>query len=246
MTGGAAAKRTLRRRLARRLYDRGWCNDVPQNGIRHRIYDLVGSNHPWWDWGHALMIVVGRDSCGNWSEPLPPTWWYRQGPPRRMFRTGYPTHPPRTYEVITSYDAYRERIDGLNEDQRYEWQAINVNGDGGIQLGHRWWGGAFYGLSHNDVWLLRRYLRAWRRLDWWGLRSWLYSQALHAAVHRKKPWSCYAVPPRGQGGYDHWHCELRRGHDGMHRTGSYTWGEIGGHPIGALYAPEDRPAERAR
>ncbi len=77
------------------------------------------------------------------------------------------------------------------------------------------------------------------RIEWFGLRSWLFSQGLHAAVYRKKPFSCGAQPPKGQGGYSHWLCTLRRGHDGMHRFNNYTWGEIGGEPIGTLYNPED-------
>lgn len=214
-----------------------WHHGTPNNGIRHRILDIVDDHHPWWDWGHKLMVIVGRDEGGSWSEPRPPTWWYRLGPPKRMWRTKYPRHPLSTYEIITDYATFRERTKGLNDDQMYEWQAIGVNQDGDLHLGHRYWGGTFYDLRRCDWALLRRWMRAWRRLDWWGLRSWLYSQALNAAVHQKKPFACNAVPPRGQGGYDHWHCRLRRGHDGMHRYNAYTWGEIGGEPIGAFYAP---------
>lgn len=233
-----APARGPKRRLAQFLRQHGWAYKTPRNGLRHRLYDLAMARHPWWDWGHHLMILVGRDEGGNWSEPRPETWWYRLGPVKRERRTGYPAHPPSTFQIITAYDEYRARVEGLNEDQLYEWQAIYVDTDGELQLGHRWWGGTFYGLRKADTFLLRRYLRAWRRLDWWGARSWLYHRALHAAVYRKRPDACGQSPPRGQGGYDHWLCQLRRGHEGMHRFNSYVWGEIDGELIGATHVPE--------
>lgn len=237
MTRAQAEKKSVTRRSAMFLRRRGWSYDTPRNGLRTRIVALLDDRHPWWDWGHRLMIVVGSDFGGNWAEPRPPTWWYRRGPAKPMARTGFRTHPLSTYEVITSYSEFRDRTAGLNEDQMYEWQAIGTNQDGELHLGHQYWGGQFFGLASGDVALLRRYLRMWRRLDWWGLRSWLWKQGLHAAVHAKKPRSCYEVPPRGMGGYDHWHCELRRGHAGMHRFRSHLWGEVDGEPICA-HVPE--------
>lgn len=223
-------------RLDRFLRDRGW-NRRPDGSLRHRLYRAT-SERPWWDWGRRLMDLTGRPFCGSYDEPKPPTWWYRQGQPKRMWRTGFPRHPLSTYEVITDWETFHKRTAGLNEDQMYEWQAINVNEDGELQLGHRYWGGNFYGLSRADTALLRRYLRAWRRRDWYGLRSWLYAQGLHATVYRRKPFACNARPSKGHGGYDHWACQLKRRHDGMHRFGAYTWGEIEGEPIGA-YSPQE-------
>lgn len=205
-----------------------------------RLVDVIDS--PWWDWGHKLMALVGQNEGGNWSEPTPPTWWYRLGTPTRMARTGYPRHPLSTFEVITDYTAFTERTEGLNEDGMYEWQAFCVNSDDELILGHRYWGGNFYGLRKHEAALLRRYLRRWHAIDWWGLRSWLYAQGLHAAVHRKRPGACNATPGPGQGGYDHWHCGLKRRHVGLHRTGNYVWGEVGGEPIGASYHPDEVPA----
>lgn len=225
-------------RLATLLRRAGWAYDVPRNGVRRRCYALASSHYHWWDWGHWLIILVGRDEGGNWSEPQPATWWYRQGPPKIQHRTGYPKHPPSTYEVVTSYDEFCKRTKGLNEDQLYEWQAIGVGQDDELHLGHRYWGGTFYGLVKADLFLLRRYLRVWRRLDWWGLRSWLYGHALHAAVYQRKPGACNQPPPPGQGGYNHWLCREKRGHEGMHRYNAYTWGEIGGEMIGAIHHPE--------
>lgn len=240
---GRARRRGAASRLACFMRRHGWPYDVPIGGVRHRVYDLVACGHPWWDWGHRLMIVTGSDFGGNWSEPTMPTWWYHRGTPNRMARTGWPTHPPSAYEIITDYATFRERTTGLNEDQMYEWQAIGLNQDGQLHLGHQFWGGSFYGLASCDLFLLRRYLRAWRRKDWFGLRSWLYSQALHAAVYRRRPGACNQAPPLGLGGYDHWLCTLRRGHDGMHRFNAYAWGEIGGEPIGTVYAPSTKEGE---
>lgn len=227
-----------RRWLLGAMRNRDWIWQAPRNSIRRRVYCLVMDHHPWWDWGHRLMILVGRDFGGNWSAPEHelPTWWYRRVPRKPMWRTGYPRS---TFQVVTDYEEFRALTQGLNEDQMYEWQAFNLNQDGELQLGHRYWGGTFYGMRHDELRLLRRYLRMAHRIEWFGLRRWLYSQGLHAAVYRRKPFSCGAKPPKGMGGYDHWLCTLRRGHDGMHRFNNYTWGEIGGEPIGALYNPED-------
>lgn len=210
---------------------------APANGPRRRLW-AIATHRPWWDWGHHLMALVGVLDEPH-DDARPPTWWYRQGPAKRMRRTGFPRHPLSTYEIVTDYGEFCRRTEGFNEDQMYEWQAIGVNQDGELHLGHRYWGGNFYGLSKDDVALLRRYLRHWHRVDWFGARSWLYAQGLHATVYKKKPFSCGARPGQGQGGYDHWSCLLPRKHEGMHRTGNYVWGEIGGEPIGARYDPTE-------
>lgn len=187
------------------------------------------------------MIVVGQNIGGNWSEPEPPTWHYKPGTPKRMVRTGYPRHTPRTYELIRGdYDEFRRRYDGLSEDEQYQWRAICANQDGDLHLGRQYWGGRYYGLSKPETALLLRWLVRWRIRDWFGLRSWLFSQALHAAVYRRKPGSCAVPPPKGSGGYDHWLCDRPRRHDGLHRFRNYTWGEIDGHPIRATFSPQDR------
>jgi len=134
---------------------------------------------------------------------------------------------------------YASRRDAKNAVRRARKNGVELGGPYRCPDCHRYWGGNFYGLRACDVALLRRYLRMWRRLDWFGLRSWLYAQGLHAAVHRKKPGACNAVPPHGHGGYDHWYCQRKRRHDGLHRVNSYVWGEIAGQPLGATYAPEE-------
>lgn len=221
--GTVTAKGARQRRIAKWMRSHGWSHRTPDNGIRRRLWCLANDRHRWWDWGHRLMVLTGTEHGGSWDAPSPPTWWYRAGAPKRMARTGYPTHPLRTFHVVKDYDEFRSLTEGLNEDGMYEWQAMCVDSDGDMQLGHRYWGGSFYGMRKAETALLRKYLRMWRRLDWYGLRSWLYSQGLHAAVHRSKPFACREVPPKGSGGYSHWHCELRRRHAGAHRFNSYTW-----------------------
>lgn len=222
-----AREKRLRDPLVRWMRRRRWNYDKPRGGLRHRLYDLASQHRPWWDWGHRLMILTGTDHGGNWSkpEPEPPTWWYRQGPPKRMLRTKYPRHPLSTYEVVKTYDEFTARTKGLNEDEMYAWQAIGVGQDGDLHLGHIYWGGKFYGLNHWDVALLRKYLRMWRRLDWFGIRPWLYSQALNAAVYQRVPFTCQEPPPRGSGGYTHWLCDQKRKHTGPHRYRNYEWTE---------------------
>lgn len=227
----AAPRRRARSWLARKIRPR---RKESYGGFRDRLCSLLNSHYPWWDWGHWLMMLTGSYNGGNWSEPEPPTWWYRQVSTKRMRRTGYPR--PR-FGVVKDYDEYRRLTEGLNEDQLYAWSALAFNQDGELILGKRYWGGTFYGLPRHELRLLRRYLRMARRTDWWGLRSWLYLQGLHAAVYRKRPFTCGEKAPRGQGGYDHWRCELPRRHEGLHRFGNYTFGEVGGEAIGVHYFP---------
>lgn len=229
------AKAGNERRLHRWMRSRGW-HSAPADGLRRRLYSLAGDRHPWHDWGHRLMILTGSDHCGGWAEPTPPTWWYRLGPSKPMARTKYPRHPLSTFDVVKDYETFRSRTKGLNEDGLYEWQAIGTNQDGELHLGHRYWGGTFYGMRKAEVALLRSYLRMWRRHDWFGLRSWLYVQGLHAAVDHKVRFSCGVTPPRGSGGYSHWHCDLKRKHSGAHRFRNYVWDPA---KASVEYAPVD-------
>lgn len=232
----ANTRHARKRRLASLLRKLGWAYDVPRNGLRRRLYSLAMEHHPWWDWGHRVMILTGVDFGGNWSEPEPPTWWYRRGPAVHMKRTGFPRHPLRTFQIVTEYDEMRRLTKGLNEDQMYEWKAIGTNQDGDLHLGRQYWGGTFYDLPADECAILRRYLRMWRRLDWFGLRSYLYAQGLHAAVHSKRPFTCQVTPAKGTGGYSHWYCDLSRRHDGPHRYGNYTWDGNAEHRV--EYDPE--------
>lgn len=217
-------RRNLLHRFARK---RNWHRIENRNSLRARLYSLSWNRHPWWDWGHRMMVFVGMDFGGNWSEPSPSTWYYRAGPAKRMWRTNYPIHPLSTYQIVKTYDEFRELTRGLDEesDAHYEWKAICVDQDGDLRLGRQYWGGNFYGLNHWEFKLLRRYLIKWNRLNWYGLRSWLYSQALHAAVNQRKPFSCQETPPRNAGAYSHWHCQLKKRHDGPHRFNAAEWSQ---------------------
>lgn len=229
-------------RLARWMRKREWNRQRHDNHLRGRSYALVALRAPWWDWGARLKIIVGQNDGGTWREPFPPTWWYRRGDPTRMWRTGYPKHRRRNFQIVTDYAEIKTLTTGLNEDQMYEWQAININQDGELQLGHRYWGGTFYGLRSDEWWLVARYLRRYRHRTLWGLRNWLFTHALHATVHRRKPFTCQATPPKGSGGYSHWHCTLRRNHDGLHRYANYVWGEVDGIDLGRIvHHPEQVP-----
>lgn len=233
-----APKKRLRDRAAKVMRKRGWYDTKRMGSLRHRAYSLCLERHPWHDWGHYLMILVGQDFGGNWVEYSPPTWWYRHGTPKRMFRTGYPRHPLSTFEVIKDdYSAFRERTDGLNEDQKYEWKAIGTSQDGELHLGRMYWGNSFYGLTRWEMRLLHRYLWACRWRSWFGLRNWLYSLALHEAVDHKAPFKCNATPPPGSGGYSHWHCQQKRRHVGLHRFNNMSWGELDGEQFPVTHAP---------
>lgn len=203
-----------------RIKRKSWAYETPRNGMRRRLYELAIAHHVWWDWGHRVLILIASDSGGSRLEVEYPTWWYRRVPAKPMRRTGYPRS---RFEVITDYTAFRARTEGLNEDDMYKWQALAVDSDDQLILGHRYWGGQFFGLRYDEWPLLRRYLRMCRRQDWWGLRSWLCAQALHASVHKRKPRTCQQVPPRNSNGYSHWHCMEKRGHSGQHRFHEYTW-----------------------
>lgn len=147
MTERAGSKATKSRRIERWMRKRGWGYDTPRNGLRRRVLSLASDRHPWWDWGHRLMILTGDDASGNWGEPTPTTWWYRLGTPRRMTRTGYPIHPLRSIQIVTDYKEFRALTEGLDEDEMYQWKAIGTNQDGELVLGKQWWGGPFFGLS---------------------------------------------------------------------------------------------------
>lgn len=206
--------------MMRRL---GWYSSKHDNWITGRLYHMAVRRGRWWDWGHPVMILTGTCVGGNYDEPHPTTWYYRRNDSRPMWRTKYPRYLRRSFTVVKDYETFRSLTKGLNEDEMYPWQAINLSQDGELQLGHQYWGGGFYGMRRDEWWLLRKYLRSARRRDWWGLRSWLYSQALHSAVHQRKPFACHAIPDPRSGGYDHWHCQKRRGHDGAHRFNRMEW-----------------------
>lgn len=207
----------LRTSITRRL---GW-DRRPDNSIRHRIHELAMLRDPWWAWGPRLVVLTGSDYGGTYQEPKPPTWWYTEAPSKRQRHTGYPS---RRYRIVTDWEQMRrETSEHHYDDPPDGWWSVGCGQDGELHLGRMYWGGGFYGLNHAEQRIVARWLRMARRHDWWGLRTWLWQQGLHASVHRRKPRSCHAVPARGSGGYNHWHCELPRHHSGAHRHKQYRW-----------------------
>lgn len=219
---------TPRQRLANAMRKAGWNRAVHDDRITGRVYRLASGNH-WWDWGTHLTILTGTSFGGNYQEPKPPTWWYVAAPSARMWRTGYPR---RRYRIVTDYNEMRRLTEGLDEDGMYNWRAIGYDQNHDLIFGRRYWGGTFHSLDYAEERIVRQYLRTAHRHNWWGLRSWLYAQGLHASVYRRRPFACNQPPPPGAGGYSHWLCTKRRRHAGLHQHNRITWGEIGGFPIG--------------
>jgi hypothetical protein len=54
-------------------------------------------------------------------------------------------------------------------------------------------------------------------------RVWLYDiDRRMRGICNDAPW---AMGPTSRGGYSHWRCQLRRGHETLHRANNYTWGD---------------------
>jgi len=182
----AKAMAAKTKRIERWMRKRGWSYKTPNNGLRRRLWATASSRNRWRDWGHYLMIWVGTDFGGNWSEPDPPTWYYREDSSVPMKFTGYPQHPRSTYTIIKDYTTFMEMTHDLNEDQMYIWKAFCWSQDRELHLGHQYWGGRYFGLSRWELPLLKDYVKMSHRYDWYGARSWLYSLGLHATVKRFK------------------------------------------------------------
>lgn len=214
-------KKRIRDRIAKRLFYKRRYNII----LFKRIYDLLTCRYPWWDWGHRVMIVVGYDFCGNWSDMRAPTWWYRfENRKKPMWRTGYPV---RRLQVIKNYDEFMKETAGIREDsdEHYPWKAICLGQDDDLKLGRQYWGGNFFGLNASEMRLLLRWLIRWNLSCWFGLRQYIYKHALEAAVHKRKPFACNKVPDKNSNGYQHWHCTDKKKHTGPHSFGNYTWVE---------------------
>lgn len=125
--------------IERAMRARRW-HRAEHGSLRRRLWAIVTDRRHWWNWGHPVMTLTGRENCGN-------------------------------------YDSPRGR----------------------------------------------------------GVRRWIYLKALHAAVERKIPFTCQVTPDRNSGGYTHWHCQLKKRHEGKHRFGNYTW-------IGRDFQVEYEPA----
>jgi hypothetical protein len=182
-----------------------------EGSLAHRALTVTTDRHPWYDWGHRLMILVGENRTGDYGVPRGRDLWYR-----------FADENEARGRIITTHRYADVRA---TQGQDVSWRVFDVQDEGGtVKLGY--WGDriAHYGLSRRELALFRRW-DFWEcrvRGEWFGLRRWLYFRGLHAAVQLKKPFACNVTPPRGTGGYSHWHCELRGRHD-VHRFRNYTW-----------------------
>lgn len=230
-----APPRTLRRRIVRALQQADW--RAGKYDRTRRLRDVIGDHIPWWDWGHRLMALVGRNDTGSWGPPRVRDLYFLHEYEKGDLETGKPGRAwlRTTRDGMTAWDGRRGKH-GREE----SWKAFDSQDDGmTIRVG--WLGddGRLHDTGidgRKEIALFRRWLLwdSWVKAEWFGLRRWLYYKGLHAAVEIKVPFTCQLVPPAGSGGYSHWHCTVRRpllavlagrrtAHDGPHRFGSYRW-----------------------
>ncbi len=217
----------------RMCFDRGWTRPEIDGALRSRVTYALRSWQRWYDWGGSVMWLVGRNDSGSAGSPRGrDMWWipteYVEGIAASLvadFEVRYGCYITTRYEDVRKTGADIEwRIFDLQDDGRNVLIGIWPN-----EPGH---GGRVQPLP---TWHLLNHQREMRLLLWWylvqhkgkaqwfGLRSWAYWKALHASVNDKVPFSCQVVPDRATGGYDHWHCQLRKRHDGPHRYRNYVW-----------------------
>lgn len=239
-------KRTTRRRIWRKMYDAGWMQPALDDTLRSRMTHALGDMKHWYDWGHAVMWLVGRCDSGSAGVPRGrDMWWipkeYVEGIEAALvadFEQRNGCYVTRRYTDVRATRDIEWRIYDLQDDGRttklglwpnrpehkgrlqpLPWQELNV----GLFL--RWW-----------VWEHKA------KAQWFGLRRWAYYKALHSAVNQKKPFACQRVPDRGAGGYSHWHCQRRKWHKGEHRYHNYIWPGPGSR---VEYAPINEPTKAA-
>ena len=255
MIGGPAApRRTLSYRLDR------WLRKLDRKAGKYdrtaRIRALLGQ-HGQRDWGHRLMALVGTHRTGSFEPPRARDLYWREGEQRREDRSAI---PGTARERVVTRDGW-EAWQGVERGE--SWRTFDWQDDGGtLRIGYLGDDGRLHdsGLTgRREVAMFRRWFLwdSWIKADWFGLRPWLYYKGLHAAVHRKYPWTCQATPPRGWGGYDHWYCNVRIGvlgtlrrrldrltgfasgapyHPMPHRYHNYRW-DGAGHRVD--YDPQD-------
>ena len=230
MSKSAAPRKTPRRLIARWMYDRGWTKVGMDDTLRSRIARAFGERGPWYDWGHPVMWLVGRYDGGNAGSPRGrDLWWvpteYVEGPFAQAAVAGLEVR--HGCYVTTNYSDIHTDVD---------WRIFDLQDDGHTVKVGLWpnlpeHGGHIQPLPWEELkpaTSLRLFLE-WYLVDhkikaqWFGLRSWIYWKALHAAVQDRRPFSCAKVPPPCSGGYSHWHCQLGKRHKGAHRYRNYVW-----------------------
>jgi hypothetical protein len=219
-------------RIASALRHRAW-NDIHNEGTwRNRVYSAFSDRRSWWDWGHPLMALSGRPFCGSWDVPRGRDLWFRY-PDHHGNPAWLATHPEVKLRcgllTTTDYATVRDTNDG-------EWRIFDWQDDGyTIRIGY-WPAPDGDGRIHDSGIDGRREIRLFLRwlvwdglgkAEWFGLRRWAYYKALNQVVHDRKPFTCQQVPARDSGGYQHWHCQLRRRHTGPHRFRAMVWADGG-------------------
>jgi hypothetical protein len=230
--------RSTRYRLAQIMIKHEWNWPAYDDTIRGRVYQIVSDRHPWWDWGHRVMWLTGRYDSGSAGWPrardlyyVHPSWlerfdqsWFAGSPTRLGFITTTKTadvlaHRSVSWKIFDLQDGGRTLLLGWYPEPGSDGRIkpASIEGDE-IRLFWHW-----YWIDHK--------LKA----QWLGIRPWLYSKALTAAVHERKPFACQVTPEPGSGGYSHWHCQLKKRHTDPHRYNNYTWAGPG---TSVAYDPE--------
>lgn len=215
-------------RAWRLMYDRGWNQFAMDDTLRSRLVHAVGDWKKWYDWGHPVMWLTGRNDSGSAGVPRGrDLWWI----------------PTQYVEgIATSLVADFEQRHGCYVTTRYEdvratgsdidWRIYDLQDDGRTVKVGLWpnapeHGGHIQPLPWNELKVdLFLWWYVWQhkgKAQWFGLRRWAYYKALHWAVNAHSPFACGVVPDKGAGGYSHWHCGLRKMHRGAHRYVNYTW-----------------------
>lgn len=219
-------------RVTHALRRRGWTGVALDDTIRSRIAHAIGDWNRWYDWGRPVMWLVGRYETGGAGAPRGrDLWWvpveYVEGIAASLI-----ADLDRRFGcyVTTDYSIVRSTSGDI------EWRIYDLQDDGRtVKLGL--WpntpehGGRMQPLPWNELKVdLFLWWYVWQhkgRAQWFGLRSFVYYRALHAAVEAHNPFRCSETPALGTGGYRHWHCGLRRRHRGHHRYNEYVWDDAG-------------------
>lgn len=234
-------KRTLRRRLWKIMYDAGWTDVEMDDTLRSRVARAVYDAHHWYDWGHPVMWLVGRYDSGNAGAPRGrDLWWipteYVEGVAGSLvadFETRHGCYVTRKYsDVAATTPDIEWRIYDLQDEGRTVKVGLWPNSpEHGGHIQPLPWHQLNVGLFLH-WYLIEHKLKA----QWLGLRPWAYWKALHAVVDNKVPFACQANPDKAEGGYSHWHCQLKKRHRGPHRFVNYTWDGPGSR---VQYAPKN-------
>jgi hypothetical protein len=216
---------------ARRMRKAGWNKSALDDTIRSRIYHACSERGAWWGWGRSAMWLVGRNDSGSAGAPRARDLWYVRLNDLEQFQLPFWADQANKLGFVTTTD-YRT----VRAHPDIDWKIFDLQDDGHTLVVGYWPTPGGNGriqpasIQGNEIALFWRWYWITHRLkaQWLGLRPWIYYKALHATVHKKKPFSCQVTPPRGPGGgYSHWHCQLRKRHAGDHRYVNYTWAREG-------------------